>query len=95
MTSTTEIQHTISVEVPAIMKRIMALVVFRLPKSPKAFREIPFSLVPAISVSSSTYILHTVVVSLSQRNISFIAFLLQSSDLIEWPKNLMICNNIR
>ena len=51
----TEIQHTISVEVPAIMKRIMALVVFRLPKSPKAFREIPFSLVPAISVSSTIY----------------------------------------
>ena len=51
--TTTEIQHTISVEVPAIMKRIMALVVFRLPKSPKAFREIPFSLVPAISVSST------------------------------------------
>ena len=58
-TITTEIQHTISVEVPAIMKRIMALVVFRLPKSPKAFREIPFSLVPAISVSSSTYTTHT------------------------------------
>ena len=55
ITITTEIQHTISVEVPAIMKRIMALVVFRLPKSPKAFREIPFSLVPAISVSSTIY----------------------------------------
>ena len=63
-TITTEIQHTISVEVPAIMKRIMALVVFRLPKSPKAFREIPFSLVPAISVSS-TYTTHTVVLSTS------------------------------
>ena len=58
ITITTEIQHTISVEVPAIMKRIMALVVFRLPKSPKAFREIPFSLVRQ-QYQLVVHILHT------------------------------------